>query len=86
MVPCVFGLAGGASAVLENIEDSTRWRGASADNQRSHILQQSAALHAADAASHDQRKRPTASAFRTPVISLLSDSSERLISPDFARP
>ncbi|PAU24190.1 hypothetical protein BTQ07_23745 [Escherichia coli] len=27
MVPCVLGLAGGASAVLENIEDSTRWRG-----------------------------------------------------------
>ena len=45
------GLAGGASAVPENIEDSTRWRGASADKPHSHIELQSAAFHAAGAAS-----------------------------------
>ncbi|EFX4911464.1 hypothetical protein F3K31_26080 (plasmid) [Escherichia coli] len=52
MVSCGFGLAGGASAVPENIEDSTRWRGASADNPQSHIKVQSAALHAACAACY----------------------------------
>ena len=41
------GLAGGASAVPKNIEDSTRWRGASADKSHSHIELQSAAFHAA---------------------------------------
>ncbi|EIR0993667.1 hypothetical protein LWJ16_004298 [Escherichia coli] len=49
-VSCGFGLAGGASAVPENIEDSTRWRGASADKPHSHIELQSAAFHAAGAA------------------------------------
>ncbi|EOZ7350699.1 hypothetical protein ACQVFX_003166 [Escherichia coli] len=44
------GLAGGASAVPENIESSTRWRGASADNQQSHMQLHSAAFHAAGAA------------------------------------
>ncbi|EIR0993657.1 hypothetical protein AB2I91_26460 (plasmid) [Escherichia coli] len=41
------GLAGGASAVPENIGFSTRWRGASADKPHSHIELQSAAFHAA---------------------------------------
>ncbi|OTC10396.1 hypothetical protein C9Z70_25905 (plasmid) [Escherichia coli] len=44
-------MAGGASAVPENIEDSTRWRGASADKPHSHIELQSAAFHAAGATS-----------------------------------
>ena len=44
------GLAGGASAVPENIEDSTRWRGASADKQQRHMELQRAAFHAAGAA------------------------------------
>ncbi|EOP3956430.1 hypothetical protein NOW33_RS26480, partial [Escherichia coli] len=60
--------------------------GASAVLLLFHMKLLNAAFHAAGAASHDQRKRPAASAFRTPVISLLSDSSERLIRPDFARP